>query len=450
MASLLLGDLNDYIAPSQACVLPVKNDKEKEGKPVTVNLNDCLACSGCITSAETVLVAQQTHSQFYEALEQKGSRYKRIVVSVSPQTRTALAVRYRLSAEQVHARLLYFFKDILGVDTVIDTTFARSLVLELVATEFLERFREKSLPVLTSACPGWICFAEKKQGELLPLISKVRSPQQASGVLVKEWMSKGLVKREEIFHMSIMPCYDKKLEASRDDFSNGDCRDVDCVITTSELLTILDDKLSKDTAFTDLSENSERLPLYSHSGSGAGGYLEYTLNRAAKQLYDIDLNDPAVRERHLRITLMRNRDHTEYRLISLTGETVLTFAALYGFRNIQTFVQKRKIGSVSMNYDFVEVMACPGACLFGGGQPEITVVDSDDSRSHKEAYRTEMERMYASLSADWPPSVLAQIDLVKKWIDEDPETRRPLFYTSYRSLLADPSKKKHSAIVVQW
>lgn len=136
----------------------------------------------------------------------------------------------------------------LGAKLVIDSSFSRDFSLMESVEEFISRYQssdKKSLPILASSCPGWICYAEKTQGKVLPYISKVKSPQQIMGSLVKDyWASQMNITPDKIYHVSIMPCFDKKLEASRDDFydENYKTRDVDTVLTSAEVIDMINDK----------------------------------------------------------------------------------------------------------------------------------------------------------------------------------------------------------------
>lgn len=128
----------------------------------------------------------------------------------------------------------------LGIDYVYDIAYARNFAWIEIKNEFLKRFRNgrQHLPLLTSECPGWICYAEKTQGEyIIPYISQVKSPQQILGSLIKQNQSKN------IYHLSIQPCYDKKLEASRKDFFDEQRQqyDVDCVISTGKINRMIND-----------------------------------------------------------------------------------------------------------------------------------------------------------------------------------------------------------------
>lgn len=162
---------------------------------------------------------------------------KKIVVSLSIQPILSLAARYNLSPEETSQRLSGYFRK-LGADVVVDMRVADDLALLESQEEFIERYGNKNdgkkLPMLASSCPGWVCYAEKTHGSyILPYISTTKSPQQIMGSLVKYHLPPN---GSQVYHVTLMPCYDKKLEAAREDFFNQDtqCRDVDCVITSSK------------------------------------------------------------------------------------------------------------------------------------------------------------------------------------------------------------------------
>lgn len=409
-ATLRLGDLNDFIAPSQSCIVSLKgglkaNPKSKTQdvlvqiqekipprsdpfilEPVKVTLHDCLACSGCLTSAETVMLEQQSVNEFLSHII---SGENAVIVSVSPQSRASLATYYGLTPLQVFKKLTGFLKS-LGVKAVFDTSCSRDLSLIEACEEFVKCYKgqisgendqsKSSLPMLASACPGWICYAEKTLGPyILPYISTVKSPQQAMGAIIKHHVSKkmGLVP-EKIYHVTIMPCYDKKLEAVRDDFifsverqgetgqeaAGPRVSEVDCVLTSGEMLDLfkmknIDFKSLEEAPLDRLLTNvDDKGHLYGVRG-GSGGYAETIFCYAAKQLYGKDIMGP------LDFKILRNSDFREIYL-EVNGEKVLRVALCYGFRNLQNIVRKIKAGKCE--YHFVEVMACPAGCLNGGGQ----------------------------------------------------------------------------------
>lgn len=238
-------------APDFARLQDGRSQKLEKAK---VSLNDCLACSGCVTSAETILITQQSHEELRKVLDANKvaapGQQRLVVVSVSPQSRASLAARFQLDSTDTARKLTSFFKKI-GVHFVFDTAFARNFSLLESQKEFVQRFREQAnsreaLPMLASACPGWICYAEKTHGNfILPYISTARSPQQVMGSLVKDFFAQQqLLTPDKIYHVTVMPCYDKKLEASRPDFFNQEyqTRDVDCVLTTGEVFRLLEEE----------------------------------------------------------------------------------------------------------------------------------------------------------------------------------------------------------------
>ncbi|KAE7995247.1 hypothetical protein FH972_000067 [Carpinus fangiana] len=398
-ATLRIGDLSDFIAPSQACIVSLKglktnptkpdkaevstSNKQLQTDPVKISLKDCLACSGCVTSAETVMLEKQSLDEFLANVN-KG---KAVIVSLSPQSRASLAVHFGISPLQVFKKLTTFFKS-LGVKAVFDTSCSRDLTLIESCNEFIMRYKQSqstdnerfqsSLPMISSACPGWICYAEKQLGSyVLPYISSVKSPQQTIGSIVKHHICQELgVRPDEVYHVTVMPCYDKKLEAAREDFvfkveSQGETHEnglriaeVDSVLTSGEVLELIQlkavdfialEESSLDRMVTNVNEEGH---LYGVHGS-SGGYAETIFRYAAKTLFGKEIEGP------LEFRTIRNTDFQEVTL-EVEGKTVLKFSLCYGFRNLQNVV--RRIKSGKCDYHFLEIMACPAGCLNGGGQ----------------------------------------------------------------------------------
>lgn len=390
----------------------------------------------------------------------------------------------------------------LGFEHVFDTTFARHVALLEHAQEFHERKHKgngsggSQLPMLASACPGWVCYAEKTHAEMLPFISRTKSPQQVMGTLVKEWLgtkwgktyvplpisihpfkrvltltrfsSINLIvhsiftlsfqntsvrvihdgRPDQIYHVSVMPCYDKKLEASRSDFYNEAyaTRDVDCVITTGELDLLMrekewdlsvpvpgeDDATTTTTTPSDTVDDPHLLipELINHPGTSSGSYLHSLIAALlASTPTPLDLTTRTV----------RTADYEEYVLTDLTTGTVaFRGAKCYGFRNLQNVVRKvgrdagvqvgrgaagrlgavrggrgRKAGTgaggeeAQKGYDYVEVMACPGGCVNGGGQlrpptqPTSVTTDEEGFKRDWEATGVVGEPQIQGQNAKW-------------------------------------------------
>ncbi|XP_038215886.1 probable cytosolic Fe-S cluster assembly factor GL21135 [Zerene cesonia] len=473
--ALQLTDLDDFITPSQECIKPVKiektksqtgakikigedgyfdlsSGKEQKLQKVEITLADCLACSGCITSAESVLVTKQSQEELLRVLSERRYTDSRgntrdvslIVVSISPQPTLSLAARYKLSPEEATSKLAGYFKK-LGADLVLDMTIAEDLSLLEARQEFLERYHNqqndpagKYLPMLASSCPGWVCYAEKTHGNfILPYISTTKSPQQIMGSLVKQHLS---AKRElipgEMYHVTFMPCYDKKLEASREDFYSEvmNCHDVDCVITAIELEQMLssEGKSLSDVPSADLDWPwGEGTPgLHSHGSSGSGGYADHLFLYAAEQLFG-ESNVPLV---------YRNLRNPDFREVTLEqdGKEVLRFAIANGFRNIQNLVQKLKRGKSP--YHYVEVMACPSGCLNGGAQ--IRPLSGESGRE----LVAQLHAMYRRLAPRAPRPAGAVARLYADWLaGEHSDKARAMLHTRYR-----PLEKSDVALNIKW
>jgi iron only hydrogenase large subunit-like protein len=394
--------LNDFFLPSQDCIKPVEVNKTQQDSSIKVDesgkhwevakdgtehaletasitLNDCLACSGCVTTAESVLIGLQSWSEVAKVLAETGlpgdasTSRRAVVASISPQSIASIAASFGLSRDSTFCKLKTLLKS-LGFSHVLSTNAGREVSLHHAAQEFLQRRKDKATgPLLAGACPGWICYAEKQKSSVLPSISRVRSPQQLTGRMLKDVLTRELsCTRAQIYHVAIMPCFDKKLEASRQEFAEEEVRDVDTVVTSAEVVDMIRESGCR---FADLQEDistfgpeSGRAP-----GSSSGGYLAHILKEAARSLHGIELgaleDDPRIR-----ITRQRSPKLTEYELLDVQGLTLLRFAEAYGFRQITSLTQKlapkvqqrRQVKRVE--YDYVEVMACESGCINGGGQ----------------------------------------------------------------------------------
>ena len=404
-------------------------------KKAQIKLSDCLACSGCVTSAEAVLVEAQSVSKFLADVSEWASRPDASacvrVATISPQARASLAQRFRVTPAQVMARLERALRTRYGFACLLDAgqVFHDVSLLE-TAAEFVARFQSSSsssssslsssstaaqasttprqLPLLSSSCPGWVCYAEKTHPEVLPLLSTAKSAQQVAGALVKRVVgARWNVAPSQIYHVTIMQCADKKLEAARPEFAVASVPDVDLVLTATEAWELMapnptelpanpeeaaslvdasfaalaavkaphDDgvgvgvgvgagagtTLDFPSAFAQSPFDALVTGEESYAG-GSGGYLAFVFRYAAKQLFNVDV--PAG---PLPLKAGRNPDTFTLEL-EIDGRVVLSFLSSYGFRNVQDVVRKLRRGAFP--HHFVEMMACPGGCPNGGGQLE--------------------------------------------------------------------------------
>eukprot|EP00457_Paulinella_chromatophora_P007364 gb/GEZN01007387.1/.p1 GENE.gb/GEZN01007387.1/~~gb/GEZN01007387.1/.p1 ORF type:complete len:505 (-),score=73.67 gb/GEZN01007387.1/:30-1490(-) len=465
-----LANLDDFLAPSQACIKPLLQEKDNEKdkknkgpsvkidldmsgvqesssilpghfkqikmnatkKTATVSLNDCLACNGCVTSAEAVLITAQSTDQFLQGFASTNGSVT--IVSISPQARAAIAHHFNLTLVETAARVITFLRS-LGAAEVVDTAFSLDIALLETAEDFVARYQargRKQLPVLTSECPGWVCYAEKTQGEyILPYISSAKSPQAVMGTFVKRYVAKKMgLPPDKVFHAAIMPCFDKKLEASRDDFylQDADTREVDCVITSTEFIGILQDRKvdlrglapSKLGPFWKREPGDSDVLTRSVGAGGSGGYLEYVLRFAARRLFNYSLPS------ELQYKVGRNQDF-KHVVLEIEGKPVLRFATAYGFRNIQNVVRQLKQGKCQL--DFVEIMACPSGCLNGGGQLRA------EGLLKQKQLLAEVDSLYHSPKAkDETPAIIQT--LYKEWICGPPGSQQAkmLLHTQYHAV----------------
>ena len=530
-AILSADDLNDFISPGVACIkpvetLPLQKPKDQENAyevtkgdrpdpsvaPAQISLTDCLACSGCVTSAEAVLVSLQSHTEVLNAIDayhslnlpprshlldddddealpdaeetnpveaEEGGRI--FVASISPQVRASLATTYGCFEAEAGNMIDHLLSGPHGLAAggqkgthftwVIDTNAMREASLVLGADEVLSSRSSMALasvqspddsrgtsiptlPILSSACPGWICYTEKSHPYVLPHLSRLKSPQALTGTLLKTVLSRQYnIAPSRIWHLAIMPCFDKKLEASREELtdvywhpghetqsrSDPPTRDVDCVITARELLMLAD---SRGISFPDL----PRMPLYhttafpdptlsaflfpparrknqSSRVGTSGGYLEHILSTVLASKPSSSL----VTSRG------RNADVVEYTITSSSSSLpsegqqpgpIFKAARYYGFHNIQNLVRKlkplhlktsripgsranitNKDAGFKTEYAYVEVMACPGGCTNGGGQIKVEDVDHRirGSAGQKD-WLARVDEAYFSGSDDGSPS----------------------------------------------
>lgn len=432
-----LAELDDFLTPSNKCIVaePSPDTSSKDtntprgvimiensteighfnqivgSSSASITLADCLACSGCVTSAETVLIEQQSSDSLMKALKEHPG-YTRIV-SISSQTIASLAVNWDMSFLEAYHRVVTFLSapEFAVEDIICLEDWPLRIALHEAYLEFIEHHGSGDGPVLSGECPGWVCYAEKTQHHILPYISRVKSPQQIAAALTRS------LNLGDVYHFSIMPCFDKKLEASRD-------TDVDLVLSSVELERliphhfksgdlpppgVLGDELSGISWLT----TGMGVPVMHNAGSG--GYLEYIFRNAAMTLYEVDLTDKPLDYK----TSKRNPDFQEVTL-EVNGEVCLRFARAYGFRNIQNLIRKLKRSSIK--YDYVEVMACPSGCVNGGGQlPPVKANPSvSERKEHLAQAQSEMKSGRVILTNSTAPPL--------------PDYNQVFFYSTFKAV----------------
>lgn len=347
--------------------------------------------------------------------------------------------------------------------------------------EFMKRYQSNDstlTPMLSSACPGifklnegWICYAEKTHGQVLPLIDSTKSPQQIMGCLIKYYIGNQLgLSPEKIYHVAVMPCFDKKLEASRNDFYSDiyRTRDVDCVITTGELEHMLIDQNINIRTCPEISSanmypiaNFSFNPLESSSmiyrseGSSSGGFLSYILRFAAYHIHGITLSpdDVTFGTHGVSILVGRNSDFTEILFTPPnSNQATLKFAYCYGFKNLQTVIRKikpkaggprRAKSETITKYDFIEVMACPSGCINGGGQLKP---EEKEIGTNSDWILQAQKSFFENAELRTPDSNPAVELLYQKWLGNDEAKIQTMLHTQYRAV----DSSLQSPLAVKW
>ena len=322
---------------------------------------ECVNCGQCARVCPTGALVPKSE---IDAVFSKLDNPKKIVIAqIAPAIRVALGEYFGLAAGTINTGQIVAALKRLGFDRVYDTSFTADLTVVEEATEFIERFTKgEHLPQFTSCCPAWVKFAEQYYPELLRNVSTCRSPQQMFGSLAKNVLPDQLaVKREDLVVVSVMPCTAKKFEAKRDEFITQGLYDVDHVITTQELGRMIE---QAGIRFTDLEAESFDLPFSFKTGAGvifgsSGGVTEAALRFAAEKVNGVKLDNPNFYE------LRTNEPLRVYETV-LAGKKVKC-AVVYGLAEARKIADAVREGTC--DYSLIEVMACPGGCINGAGQP---------------------------------------------------------------------------------
>ena len=333
--------------------------------------SDCSLCGQCITHCPTGALRERDDTA--KAFAALAAPDKVTVVQIAPAVRTAWGEAFGMESGSVTVGQLVAALRQMGADYVFDTTFSADLTIMEEGTELLHRLQAGDLssqPMFTSCCPGWVRFLKSQFPELTGRLSTAKSPQQMFGAVAKTWLAKRLgVDPKNIFSISVMPCVAKKAESELPGMQSEVGCDVDLVLTTRELARMM---RAENIAVPSLEDSSFDSPLGDGSGAGVifgatGGVMEAAL-RTAYFLVTGE-NPPADAFREVRDN-GRSKGWREA-TFDLAG-TPVRCAVASGLGNARRLIRALRRGEVQ--YEFVEVMACPGGCAGGGGQP----VDGSD------------------------------------------------------------------------
>ena len=326
--------------------------------------SDCTLCGQCITHCP--VAALHAREDWQGILDKMADPDVITLVQVAPAVRTAWAESLGFSREEATPGRMAAALRRLGFDYVFDTIFSADLTIMEEGSEFLSRFdslKEDGMPMFTSCCPGWIRFVKTQYPQLVPYLSSAKSPQQMFGAVSKTYFAKVLgVDPSRLFCVSIMPCVAKKHEADIPTINAAEKgKDVDCVLTTRELARMI---RADRIVVGALQEEPFDQPLGLGTGAGeifgvTGGVMEAALRSAYYLITGKNPEPDSFRE-------IRGQEPWRESELNMGG-TRVRVAAVSGLGNTRKLIEKILRGE--KHYDFVEVMACPGGCVGGGGQP---------------------------------------------------------------------------------
>lgn len=327
------------------------------------SLNDvnCTFCGQCIEACPVGALREK--DSIKEAWEKLKDPDTYVIVQTAPAVRVALGEEFGMPiGTNVTGKMVAALKR-LGFDKVFDTNTGADFTIMEEGTEFIQRLNENyNLPMITSCSPGWVRYVEANYPENIKYLSSCKSPHEMFGALIKTYYAeKNNIDPEKIYVVSVMPCIAKKYERQRTELKNNGMYDVDCVLTTRELARMIK---QANIEFSELENEEFDNPMGEATGAGAifgvtGGVMEAALRTASEILSGEELEDIDFKQ-------VRGEEGIRRAILKI-GERDIKVVVANGLGNAKIIMEEIKSGKA--DYQFVEIMACPGGCIMGGGQP---------------------------------------------------------------------------------
>lgn len=348
------------------------------------SLNDvnCTFCGQCIQSCPTgALHEKETIDEVWIKLKDPETT---VIVQTAPAVRAALGEEFGMEVgTNVTGKMVTALKR-LGFNKVFDTNTGADFTIMEEANEFIERITKGgTLPMITSCSPGWVKYIEMNYPEILPHLSSCKSPHEMFGAIIKSYYAeKQNLDPNNIYVVSVMPCIAKKFERQREEMKNNGLDNVDNVITTRELARMIK---QANIEFTKLEDTNFDSPMGEATGAGAifgvtGGVMEAALRTAQDTLTGKDLEQ-------IDFEIVRGKQGIKRGTVNINGQEIKVVVAS-GLANAQIIMKEIQEGKA--DYQFVEIMACPGGCIMGGGQP----IKSSRERAEKDIRKLRADCLY--------------------------------------------------------
>ena len=322
---------------------------------------DCTYCGQCIEACPTGALHEKDDTAKVWMKLKDPEVYT--VVQTAPAVIVAIGEEFGMPIGENTAGKMVTALRKLGFDKVFDTNTGADFTIMEEANEFVDRISDGGvLPMITSCCPAWVRFAEKNYPDQLEHLSSCKSPHQMFGAVIKSYYAKKFnVDPSKIYTVSVMPCIAKKYECTREEMEEDGLRDVDAVITTRELARMIK---QGNIEYTSLEDSLFDDPMGEASGAGAifgttGGVMEAALRTAADTIERKDLGQFEYKD-------VRGGAGIKKASVTIAGREIKVVVAS-GLKNARKIMNEIRAGKA--DYDFVEIMACPGGCVMGGGQP---------------------------------------------------------------------------------